>query len=79
MRERMSGNLCRCGAYNGIVEAIESVESGVPMKPFSYRAGHRRHPRAARLAEHPNAKFLGGGTNLVDLCAGSRRPTGWST
>ena len=20
--ERMSGNLCRCGAYNGIVEAI---------------------------------------------------------
>jgi len=25
IRERMSGNLCRCGAYNGIVEAIESV------------------------------------------------------
>ncbi|SRR5712692_3160152 len=23
IRERMSGNLCRCGAYNGIVEAIE--------------------------------------------------------
>jgi xanthine dehydrogenase YagT iron-sulfur-binding subunit len=22
IRERMSGNLCRCGAYNGIVEAI---------------------------------------------------------
>jgi xanthine dehydrogenase YagT iron-sulfur-binding subunit len=22
LRERMSGNLCRCGAYNGIVEAI---------------------------------------------------------
>ena len=22
VRERMSGNLCRCGAYNGIVEAI---------------------------------------------------------
>ena len=21
--ERMSGNLCRCGAYNGIVEAIQ--------------------------------------------------------
>jgi xanthine dehydrogenase YagT iron-sulfur-binding subunit len=29
IRERMSGNLCRCGAYNGIVDAIESVESGV--------------------------------------------------
>jgi xanthine dehydrogenase YagT iron-sulfur-binding subunit len=22
VRERMSGNLCRCGAYNGIMEAI---------------------------------------------------------
>jgi len=25
LRERMSGNLCRCGAYNGIVEAIEET------------------------------------------------------
>ena len=25
VRERMSGNLCRCGAYNGIVGAIEEV------------------------------------------------------
>ena len=25
LRERMSGNLCRCGAYNGIVDAIEEV------------------------------------------------------
>ena len=24
VRERMSGNLCRCGAYNGIVDAITS-------------------------------------------------------
>lgn len=24
IRERMSGNLCRCGAHNGIVEAIET-------------------------------------------------------
>jgi xanthine dehydrogenase YagT iron-sulfur-binding subunit len=28
LRERMSGNLCRCGAYNGIVEAITSVYAG---------------------------------------------------
>ncbi|RSM89754.1 (2Fe-2S)-binding protein [Kibdelosporangium aridum] len=27
IRERMSGNLCRCGAYNGIVKAIEEVAS----------------------------------------------------
>ena len=25
LRERMSGNLCRCGAYNGIVDAITQV------------------------------------------------------
>ena len=25
IRERMSGNLCRCGAYNGIVDAIRST------------------------------------------------------
>lgn len=25
IRERMSGNLCRCGAYNGIVAAIRQV------------------------------------------------------
>ncbi len=27
VRERMSGNICRCGAYNGIVEAILEVAS----------------------------------------------------
>ncbi|MBV9654741.1 MAG: 2Fe-2S iron-sulfur cluster binding domain-containing protein [Acetobacteraceae bacterium] len=25
LRERMSGNLCRCGAYNGIVEAVRAT------------------------------------------------------
>ncbi len=25
IKERMSGNLCRCGAYNGIVDAISDV------------------------------------------------------
>jgi xanthine dehydrogenase YagT iron-sulfur-binding subunit len=25
LRERMSGNLCRCGAYNGIVKAITEI------------------------------------------------------
>ena len=28
LRERMSGNLCRCGAYNGIVDAIADVYAG---------------------------------------------------
>ena len=26
--ERMSGNICRCGAYPGIVAAIQEVHSG---------------------------------------------------
>jgi len=30
VRERMSGNLCRCGAYNGIVAAIVSTQPGAP-------------------------------------------------
>jgi xanthine dehydrogenase YagT iron-sulfur-binding subunit len=28
IRERMSGNLCRCGAHNGIVDAIEEMLGG---------------------------------------------------
>jgi xanthine dehydrogenase YagT iron-sulfur-binding subunit len=28
IRERMSGNLCRCGAYNGIVDAIVETYAG---------------------------------------------------
>jgi xanthine dehydrogenase YagT iron-sulfur-binding subunit len=28
LRERMSGNLCRCGAQNGIVDAIAEVYAG---------------------------------------------------
>ncbi|MBB3221124.1 2Fe-2S iron-sulfur cluster-binding protein [Pseudoduganella umbonata] len=28
VRERMSGNLCRCGAYNGIVAAVTEVVGG---------------------------------------------------
>jgi xanthine dehydrogenase YagT iron-sulfur-binding subunit len=27
IRERMSGNLCRCGAYNNIVTAIQAVSA----------------------------------------------------
>ena len=33
IRERMSGNLCRCGAYANIVPAIAEVGA---MRPFAY-------------------------------------------
>ena len=32
IRERMSGNLCRCGAYPNIVAAIQEVHSGQPVE-----------------------------------------------
>jgi xanthine dehydrogenase YagT iron-sulfur-binding subunit len=32
IRERMSGNVCRCGAYNGIVAAIDQVASGTGIR-----------------------------------------------
>jgi len=33
VRERMSGNLCRCGAYNGIVEAIQETYGETRAEP----------------------------------------------
>lgn len=33
IRERMSGNICRCGAYNNIVEAIKEVHTGKYEQP----------------------------------------------
>ncbi|MAW96730.1 MULTISPECIES: 2Fe-2S iron-sulfur cluster-binding protein [unclassified Leeuwenhoekiella] len=33
IRERMSGNICRCGAYNNIVQAIQEVHSGKAEMP----------------------------------------------
>jgi xanthine dehydrogenase YagT iron-sulfur-binding subunit len=32
VRERMSGNLCRCGAYNGIVAAVTEHNGGRPRR-----------------------------------------------
>jgi xanthine dehydrogenase YagT iron-sulfur-binding subunit len=33
IRERMSGNICRCGAYNNIVQAFKEVHSGAEEMP----------------------------------------------
>ncbi len=38
IRERMSGNLCRCGAYNGIVEAISETLAQQTAMPTEERA-----------------------------------------
>ena len=76
IREWMSGNLCRCGAYANIVAAIRQAKTqGRPPehppnflqhRPFAYRATDaRRRPRRTR--QPAGANFFGGGTNLIDL------------
>lgn len=44
IRERMSGNLCRCGAYRGIVDAIRE-SAGLPprQRPADEQAGRTGH------------------------------------
>ena len=37
LRERMSGNLCRCGAYNGIVDAIRETFAEVAQTDAAVR------------------------------------------
>jgi len=44
IRERMSGNLCRCGAYPNIVDAIREVQSGKNVaQPWQF-AGDKKQP-----------------------------------
>ncbi|MCX2575308.1 2Fe-2S iron-sulfur cluster-binding protein [Pedobacter sandarakinus] len=39
IRERMSGNICRCGAYPNIVAAIQEINSGMPVEQTWQFAG----------------------------------------
>lgn len=48
LRERMSGNLCRCGAYNGIVDAIRTVSLKAEHEPLHISA--RKRPLRRRAA-----------------------------
>lgn len=42
IRERMSGNLCRCGAYPNIVDAIREVHTGKPTDPLAFSNSPRK-------------------------------------
>ncbi len=73
----MSGNLCRCGAYNGIVDAIRSMAGGGgPVRPFAYVSAPDVATAVRAIATEPDAKLLGGGTNLVDLMRAGHRAAG---
>ena len=65
IRERMSGNLCRCGAYANIVAGDRARSA--PMRPFAYERAADAARRGRRRSPAPGARYLGGGTNLVDL------------
>ena len=77
--ERMSGNLCRCSAYPGIVEAIRDAANlddpsfadpdqrgGRRMRPFDYTRADATGSATAAAAR-ANAAIIAGGTNLLDL------------
>ena len=77
VREGMSGNLCRCGAYAGITEAVldaqKSLERGQArarsMNSFDYVRPATISDAVAAAAE-PGAAYLAAGTNLLDLMKG---------
>ena len=70
IREWMSGNLCRCGAYPNIVAADQRGAEQEPAKAHEsvYLLPRRDAQQAvSAIAAKPQTKFLGGGTNLIDL------------
>ena len=64
IRERMSGNLCRCAAYPNIVAAASRRRRPPDDAASTYHRADRRRGRAVTaVADRPDAVFLGGGTN----------------
>ena len=45
IRERLSGNLCRCGAYNGIVAAVQQATGQKPPSPAALVLGMEQEAR----------------------------------
>ena len=81
VREYMSGNLCRCGAYPNIVDAIMEVleKRGLRHEPFQLCADQRYCGSGARKVPAERVKFIAGGTNLIDLMKENvERPKRWS-
>ena len=69
IRELMSGNICRCGAYPNIVAAIQQAMGGWVASHDQFRLckGQRRRRRGADDISRSHGQFIAGGTNLVDL------------
>ena len=81
VKELMSGNICRCGAYPNIVAAIQQVRgnahsreqgavSCIPSNSFAPRIppGPSERPRRRRpRSRGADVRFVAGGTTLIDL------------
>ena len=79
IRERMSGNICRCGAYPGIVAAVQDAHQksrqDEGMNPFEYQRASGSETAMSAITDSGHGKFLAGGTNLIDLMKnGVERP-----
>ena len=72
IREEMSGNLCRCTGYVGIVRAISSVvqsrraANDVPVEEKKVQAPERFTPLEAKKQEKPQAAPVSSGTRIED-------------
>ncbi len=78
IRERMSGNICRCGAYPGIVAAVSEANGNQAqrsvkqtMKPFALARAADQGTAIRLVTSDQRAKFIAGGTNLIDLMKGN--------
>ena len=69
IREFMSGNLCRCGAYPNIVAAIREVARTVSGWTFDTSAPTTSPRPSPWSAPIPAAQYLAGGTTQLDLTA----------
>ena len=67
VREYMSGNLCRCGAYPYIVAAVRAVASAGSVSHAPVRLPPRRRRRRRARDLGGQAAILAGGTTMVDL------------
>ena len=67
IRELMSGNICRCGAYPNIVGGDPAGDGWQAMIKFEYARAKDVADAVRRIAADPRAKFIAGGTNLIDL------------
>src|SRR5262249_32519631 len=86
VREQMSGNLCRCGAYPNIVAAIQEARAAhthnawaaglswlqatrglLLMELFPYVRTEEPGAAVKQVSGDARARFLAGGTNLVDF------------